>query len=172
VKPVPLYRLRAVVGYTLVDDDDYELVSKYRWNLNAGGYPFSSEAGMPMHRLILDLAIGDPQRVHHRNEEKVDNRRANLQVCANAAEVNRQPHPKTRGDGAAVAAARTPFACQLRLAMVARGVTPEQFAREIGASLRLVQKWRSGIVQPRIARQLKIARYFGRSLDSFHEAAA
>jgi hypothetical protein len=46
-----------------------------------------------MHRFILGLATGDPRIAHHRNEVKLDNRRANLETFANASEHGLASHP-------------------------------------------------------------------------------
>lgn len=85
--------------HVLVDDDVYEWAQHYRWN-RVDGYvaryiprPPGQGRAWPMHREIMGLEIGDPRVVHHLNENKLDNRRANLVVCASKREANSFPHP-------------------------------------------------------------------------------
>lgn len=70
----------------LYDECDHELISKYRWKINSGGYANSrhysngKEAYILMHRLIL--GITDPKiEVDHKKHNKLDNRRSELRVC-------------------------------------------------------------------------------------------
>lgn len=84
----------------IVDEADWPTVSKHRWS-PAGEYvarPVILDGGRraawPMHREILGLEIGDPRVVHHLNENPVDNRRANLQVCESRMQAQAAPHPK------------------------------------------------------------------------------
>lgn len=68
----------------LVDDKDYEFVSRWKWKRHPQGYASRSgyENGqfvtILMHRLIADAKDG--VEVHHVNGNKLDNRRANLQI--------------------------------------------------------------------------------------------
>ncbi len=61
----------------LVDDGDYERLSRYRWSLNGSGYPQSS-LGL-LHRVIAGAQKGE--YVDHANTDKLDCRRANLRLC-------------------------------------------------------------------------------------------
>jgi hypothetical protein len=87
----------------LVDDEDYERVNAYRWYARpmhratselGHAYGFVDGEQIAMARFIVGLKKGDPQVVHHINEYKLDNRRANLMVCANSIEHHFQDHPK------------------------------------------------------------------------------
>lgn len=71
----------------LVDDEDYELVSQYRWQALRGRRTFYAQAKTPrrdgrqtsmsMHRLILGL-MGGTLHADHINGDGLDNRRNNL----------------------------------------------------------------------------------------------
>lgn len=71
--------------FAIVDDEDFELVSRYRWHIlpypkvGGGGYAVTK---MRMHRLILNAP---PEFfVDHINGDPLDNRRSNLRLCTNA----------------------------------------------------------------------------------------
>jgi len=97
MKTVPLHGKKAAGRVALIDDEDYALVSQYRWNVSqasrpgrdAGPYAAatrilgSRRVSVRMHQLIT----GYPQ-TDHRNGDGLDNRRANLRpatVAQNAA---------------------------------------------------------------------------------------
>jgi hypothetical protein len=97
-KEIPLSRgLKA-----LVDDEDYELVSRFPWRamrasdgkFYAIGNP-SIKGGVPrktvyMHRIILNPPRG--MESDHINGDRLDNRRCNLRVCTRQQnQFNRHP---------------------------------------------------------------------------------
>jgi hypothetical protein len=75
----------------LVDDDDYEWLSKITWHVSAWGYA-QTNAKDPadgkkrtvfMHRMILGLKRGDPEHVDHINGDRLDNRKSvNIRKCS------------------------------------------------------------------------------------------
>ena len=67
--------------YAIVDDCDYERVSKYKWFLGSGGYAQCSVGGKTvyMHRFILGTP--DDKYTDHKNHDRLDNRRCNIWVC-------------------------------------------------------------------------------------------
>lgn len=78
----------------IIDDEDYELVSKHKWQLTCSGsnnvfYAITTLYGkngakktLRMHRLIMGLT--DPKvQCDHENGNGLDNRRGNLRVCTN-----------------------------------------------------------------------------------------
>lgn len=76
-----------IVGYALVDKEDYARLSQHRWNLSRGGYAYRRDYkfGRPgvvfyLHRVILGLVKGDPRQGDHKNRNKLDCRRRNLRV--------------------------------------------------------------------------------------------
>lgn len=70
--------------FAIVDDEDFELVSKYKWHFRVwhngnGGYAVTN---MRMHRLIMEAP--PDMLVDHINGDPLDNRRCNLRLCTNA----------------------------------------------------------------------------------------
>jgi hypothetical protein len=72
---------------TLVDDDLYEELSKYRWTLNSGGYVCRNgrlgegkrHKKVLLHRQIMGFP---PNRVvHHDDHNPLNNKRENLVIC-------------------------------------------------------------------------------------------
>ena len=75
----------------IVDDDDYESLSQYKWFAHRSGggrywyagrnvqYPNGKRAMIRMHRTIL--AAPDNMMVDHQNGNGPDNRRSNLRLC-------------------------------------------------------------------------------------------
>jgi hypothetical protein len=73
----------------LVDDEDFERVSKFSWRITNGyGCIDRRENGRKfriyMHRLLLELKEDDGLMVDHINGIRTDNRRANLRICTQA----------------------------------------------------------------------------------------
>lgn len=64
------------------DSEDYDLVSKYKWNLGADGYCRSGSSSIRLHRLVLGVKEGC--QVDHINLDITDNRKCNLRVCDNS----------------------------------------------------------------------------------------
>ena len=68
----------------LVDDEDFDAVSKHRWRLHHQGYAYrktcrgGGTVTLLMHREIMAAAKG--MEVHHANGCKMDNRRENLSM--------------------------------------------------------------------------------------------
>lgn len=81
-----------ISGYTvLVDDEDVERISKYKWYIDRGsiksgayyfitqGRNFPCKTGtVPFHRFIMGCNRGDGTVVDHINRNTLDNRKSNL----------------------------------------------------------------------------------------------
>lgn len=79
----------------IVDADDYERLSKFKWYLHHTGYAARSVKGgtIFMHRMILGLEFGDERNGDHSKNGKLDNRKSMLRICSqNQNRVNRLIH--------------------------------------------------------------------------------
>lgn len=80
LKQVPLSKGKVAI----VSEEDYALVSQYKWHVTPQGYAATTQGGRKnkrtilMHRLITDAS---EKWVDHENGDKLDNRRSNLRVC-------------------------------------------------------------------------------------------
>lgn len=79
--------------HALVDDVDFERVSKHSWNLHGGTYARTRMKGkwVLMHRFILQL----PDGIHtdHKNGLGLDNQRQNIRPCNRSQNMcNRKMH--------------------------------------------------------------------------------
>jgi len=80
MKEIPLTQGKVA----LVDDEDYERVSGYKWHAFHAGrtwYARRGNGGPLMHRMILRLAKSTPS-IDHINHNGLDNRRENLRICS------------------------------------------------------------------------------------------
>lgn len=68
----------------LVDDVDYEALSKFSWCLHCDGYAFGWVNGkhILMHRFIVNL--NEKQEIDHINGNRLDNQRINLRICTHS----------------------------------------------------------------------------------------
>jgi hypothetical protein len=103
IATVPLFaRSGALRAYAVIDGDDLEWVSQWRWYLNSCGYAARSEqrsSDAPrtilLHREMLGIARGDRLREgDHRNRDRLDNRRGNLRVIPRGSQSQNVPSYK------------------------------------------------------------------------------
>ena len=80
-KKIPLHGRHGKGRYALVDDEDYEYLSQFRWSVYKLGYVMRNENGRSilMHREIMGVTARDLV-VDHINHNTLDNRRSNLRV--------------------------------------------------------------------------------------------
>ena len=69
---------------TIVDDEDFEEVSKYKWYTHKDGYACRNDSGKTilLHRFLMKA--DKESLVDHKNHDKLDNRKANLRLCSKA----------------------------------------------------------------------------------------
>lgn len=76
---------------TIVDDEDFEKVSKFTWGCVSHGKRFYARTtikvgGKPyvlyLHRFIAGLKKGDGKQTDHINGNGLDNRKSNLRLCS------------------------------------------------------------------------------------------
>lgn len=67
-------------GFAIVSQEDYDLVSKYKWHCSPGGYAQGTVEGknVYMHRFIMNPP--DDKVVDHQNRNRLDNQRTNLKI--------------------------------------------------------------------------------------------
>jgi hypothetical protein len=80
------YVKRAPLGYAIVDECDYDWLSKFNWSIDRDGYAIRTTRVLgklvrhKMHREILNAP--SDKFVDHKNRIPFDNRRENLRLCS------------------------------------------------------------------------------------------
>ena len=110
VRQIALGNRRGLSLAALVDDEDFDRLSQYRWHWNpswngkgyavrfvpaAGSYPSGHprQTKIWMHRLIGDAP--PHQRVDHINGNTLDNRRSNLRPATNSQNLQNLQHARS-----------------------------------------------------------------------------
>lgn len=104
-------RIKLTQGqYTLVDDTDYDWLSKWKWyaykhrsgNFYAVRQPSRKDGKrhqISMSRQILGLEKGDRREGDHRNHSTLDNQRNNLRICTHQQNImNEKSQRSTSGN--------------------------------------------------------------------------
>lgn len=81
VKQIPIKNRKISGLFALVDDEDYELLSQWKWHLSTGGYAYThvfigKYKKASMHSMIKD--IKKPFITDHRDRNKLNNQKHNL----------------------------------------------------------------------------------------------
>jgi len=66
--------------FAMVDNEDFDEISKYSWTVSTGGYARNSEVGS-MHSFILKAPKGFMED-HIRQDDRLDNRKSNLRLAS------------------------------------------------------------------------------------------
>ena len=71
---------------TIIDDDDFDKVSQYKWYVNSDGYAVRNgylnkkRVTVRLHRFIMNA--GPDQLIDHVNKNRLDNRKSNLRFAS------------------------------------------------------------------------------------------
>lgn len=85
-------------GFVLiVDDSDYDRLSKLKIRLDARGYPVSSR-NTPIHRILMDT-LDTTIMIDHKNRNKLDCRKENLRLCTKSTNGMNRPAPAQNTSG-------------------------------------------------------------------------
>lgn len=69
-----------------IDNESFDKVKKYKWNINDGGYVYASfgrNNHKSLHRFLLNLSCNDGNIVDHWDGNKLNNQISNLRICSN-----------------------------------------------------------------------------------------
>lgn len=84
---------------TIVDDEDYEILNKYKWNLSSDGYAVRGVTDNGKHKVILIHRIINKTpkglQTDHINADRLDNRKCNLRTVT--VTQNNCNHPSHKG---------------------------------------------------------------------------
>jgi hypothetical protein len=91
------YKNKGIRGYAMVDDEDYENLSKYSWFISTSGYPVRSRwhekrrgGNYPMTRAIIQCPEG--KYIDHIDGNRLNNQKSNLRIVDKAQNAwNRGP---------------------------------------------------------------------------------
>lgn len=67
-------------GRAIIDIEDIEKVSKYKWGTAKSGYVRNVKYSLSLHQLIIGFMPEKPNVIDHINRNRYDNRRSNLRI--------------------------------------------------------------------------------------------
>lgn len=96
-------------GIALIDDEDFNIINKYKWHIKSGGYAnttFKNSDGkltrITMHKLIMG-EVSNNLEIDHKNRNKLDNRRSNLRFCTRSEnQKNKKPTGRSKYLGVSI----------------------------------------------------------------------
>lgn len=70
--------------YTLIDDDDFDIICNQRWYINSNNYALCEIGGkfIYLHRLIMNAQKG--QIIDHIDGDGLNNQKSNLRFCSHS----------------------------------------------------------------------------------------
>lgn len=89
-------------GFALVDDEDFECLSRHIWRKHIRGYVVRHTSGpvtIWMHREIMELPREDERLIDHINGNRLDNRRENLRIATKSQNCHNQGIQSTSTSG-------------------------------------------------------------------------
>lgn len=100
MKTIPLTK----GAFAVVDDEDFDSLSKWKWHLSANGYAArrtkkinGKSIMVYMHRVLMNLHYGDKQQVDHADMDKLNNCKSNLRFCNKSTNsMNRLVQPNNK----------------------------------------------------------------------------
>ena len=96
-----IIQLKSNKGQTIVDDDDFALLSRHVWSLHSEGYAICrtvNGSNVFLHRLVMGTSPKVGLYVDHINRDKLDNRKENLRFVTNSEnQFNRAVSAKNTG---------------------------------------------------------------------------
>jgi len=82
--------------YFIIDNEDFDFVSKHKWKL-FDGYAVIAESNNEiarLHRLLLCSSDNEDLIVDHKNRKRLDNRRKNLRIATRSQNMCNRSKPK------------------------------------------------------------------------------
>lgn len=84
----------------IIDDDDFELVSKFGWRMNNAGYPVKNvgkKGKITLHRFLIQPPPN--HYIDHIDNNPLNNTRANLRICTKQQNGFNRPKPGNNTTG-------------------------------------------------------------------------
>ena len=89
--------LRGTDQYAIVDDEDYPLLSRFKWYVSDNGYATTQVRELKhlkMHHLVWGAIEQKKLVIDHLNNNRLDNRKSNLRLCSQKDNSNNRENVK------------------------------------------------------------------------------